>query len=221
MQEEKEQKKEPKRKSFIKKIGAVNLICVSLFVGSLCLSAGAVAMMYRNVHTNSFGEYTTALPWSNKGVSITNVKNGWMDVSDNSWMRMNEITHAPYIQLELAAQSGSGTLFIQFKDDRGRFVGELVGLIYRDGQFEATDRQYYKATGNTALIYGIPQFDKTLTDCAQHFLRHSIDERRKHWIAEVSYIPAGTGYRADHSGRILLGQTTIAKRLDTVAPTQQ
>lgn len=221
MQEENEQQKEPKRKSFIKKIGIMNLVCIGAFAGSLCLSAGAVAMMYRNVHTNSFGEYATDLPWSNEGICISNVKSAWMDVSDNRWMQMNEISHTPYIQIELAATQGSGTVFVQFKDDKGRYVGQPVGLIYRDGQFETTDRLYYKAAGNTALVYGLSNFDKTITNSEQHFLNHCIDERHKHWLAEVSYIPAGAGYSAANSGRIMLGHTTVAKELDTETSQQQ
>lgn len=209
MQEEKAHK----IKRFIKKVGLMNLICIAVFTGSLLISAACVAWMYRNVHTNSFGEYATELPWVGSGITVINIQSGWTDVSDNNWMKMNEITKTPYIQLELAPVQGSGTLFVQFKNEKGHYLGQPVGLVYRDGQFEATDRHYYRASGNAAVVYGYPVFDTSIQSADEQFLSHCIDERQKHWLAEVSFIPSDTSIGAS-SGRIFLGHTTIAKKLD-------
>lgn len=207
MQEEKERQK----KSFLKRIGIFNLICITAFIGSLLVAAAAVAYMYKDVRTHQHGEHSQQLPWVGHEIVISDFQCGWMDVSQNAWMKMNGISKTPFIMLTLGECSGSGTLYIQFKNDKGNNVGSPVTMLYRNGQFENIDRQYYAASGQKAKAYGFPVFSGTnLVSPEDQFLAHCINDRKKPWLVEISYYPtSGTGT----GGRLMLGYTTISKEL--------
>lgn len=206
MQEEKAKQK----KSFIKRIGLLNLICLTAFMGSLLLAAAAVAYMYKDVPTNKHGEHNLDLPWGGQDIVITDIQCAWMDVSANQWMQMNGITKTPFIKLTLGDCTGSGTMYVRFRNDNGQYVGNPVTLVYRNGQFENIDRQYYKTTGKQATVYGFPVFTGTdLISQDDQFLAHCLNTRKKHWQVEVSYYPQA----ATSPGRQLLGYSTISKEL--------
>lgn len=189
-------------------MGIANIVFGSIFVGTLLFAASALVYSYRHVPTHKAGEYGIALPWVGNEVVIEQVRCGWMDLTGDSWMTTNKVSHAPYIYLKLGECQGSGTLYVHFKNEQGQYTGNPVTLVYRNGQFDAIDRKYYKATEKKAQVYAYPPFENTqLISDDDQFLRHSIDDRQKHWLVEVSYIPAGK------NDRTTLGYTTIAKEL--------
>ena len=201
--------KPEKKRNFIKKIGILNLICITLFLGVLLASAGALAYMYRGVSTHQFGEHGKDLPWFGKDLVVTQMQCGWMDVSSNSWMRMNNITRTPYIKLELGECTGSGTLYVRFKSPKGEYTGTVVTMLYRNGQFDNINRNYYVSNGKTAIAYCYPVYDNNIRLVHEQdmFLNHCINEREKHWQAEVSHIPSGA------REQISMGYTTLPKEL--------
>ena len=206
MQEEKPKQK----KSFIKRIGIFNLICITAFIGSLLVAAAAVAYMYRNVPTHKNGEHSLKLPWVGHEMVVSDIHCAWMDVSSNSWMKMNGITKTPFIKLTLGDCVGSGTMYIQFRNDNGQYVGNPVTLVYRNGQFDNIDRQYYKTAGKQAVVYGFPVFTGTnLISQDDQFLAHCLNTRKKPWQVEVSYYPQ----TLTDTGRQMLGYSTVSKEL--------
>ena len=132
-----------------------------------------------------------------------------MDVSANSWMRMNNITRTPYIKLELGDCTGSGTLYVRFKNPKGEYAGTVVTMLYRNGRFDNVNRNYYVSGDKTGIAYCYPVYDNNirLVNEQDLFLNHCINDREKHWQVEVSHIPAGT------REQIHMGYTTIPKEL--------
>lgn len=209
MHEEKTEKTETKM-GLLKKIGVVNLVFITLFVGALLLSAAAVAYMYRNIPTHNNGEHMKELPWKGEDVIIREAEFGWADVSDNDWMVMNGIKHTPFVSLNIEGTTGSGTLYIRFLNSDGYYTGPATTVQYKDGTFETIDRRYYHASGTQATAYAYPVFTGTnIISANDQFIQHFNDERSKHWQAEISYLPANS----DSKRPIPLGYSTIQKKL--------
>lgn len=209
MQEEKAKKKE----GLLKKIGIFNLICITLFVGALLLSAAYVAYSYRHIPTHENGEHQVELPWVGENLIIRSAEFGWVNVKGNEWMAMKGITHTPFVKVNIDGTTGSGTLYIQFINSQGHYVGQPTTIVYRDGTFETIDRKYYHATGTEATAYAFPVFLNThIVSANDQFITHFNDKRSPLWRVEISYLPADS---ADNKP-LFLGYSTIQKKLYSV-----
>ena len=209
MQEEKTEKEE-KKKSLLKKIGILNLIFMTLFVGALLCSAAVVAYMYRNIPTHTNGEHMTELPWTGEGIVIRHVECGWADVSNQEWMVMQGVTRTPFVKMNIDGSTGSGTLYIKFRNSDGYYCGVVTAIQYKNGVFETIDRKYYQASDTQATAYAVSVFEGTsVISETDQFLQHFNNARSKHWKVEISYLPENSDSKKPYP----LGYSTIQKEL--------
>lgn len=205
-----QEKNTEKKKGLLKKIGILNLIFITLFAGSLLAGAAVVAYMYRNIPTHTNGEHMKELPWTGNEIVIRNIECGWADVSEREWMVMKGVTHTPFVNINIDGSTGSGTLYVKFRNSDGYYCGEVSAIQYRNGVFENIDRQYYQASGTQATAYAVNVFKGTnIVSETGQFLQHFNNARSKHWKVEISYLPENSDSKKPYP----LGYSTIKKEL--------
>ncbi|MDO4750995.1 MAG: hypothetical protein Q4A24_02705 [Akkermansia sp.] len=204
MQEEKEEKKGivTRMIAYIRKCGILNIACSGLFLLFLMSAAGVFLYLHRNTPTNKWGERETAFPWQGEGIRINSLQRGWKSANENKWMKERGITDFPFAEINLGECNGNGTVFVQFVTPEGHTSGKPVSILYRNGNFIATDDPFCKAEGKQAFVYGYPGY----TDPHQLIL-HCMDEDKPHWQVHISHSPETTGARKLHN----LGFATVPK----------
>lgn len=161
------------------------------------LVVGCVIWGYNRMPNGQHRDLSTALPWENNGLVLSEIEASWCNTAGNE--RMSKRTHLyPRVRLRLGAAPGKGRLDVIFVDSLGTQIGDTHYLRYENGQFRKEDDLIVKAEGDTATCWletGFPSDDM--------FTLHRMNQDEALWRVIVYHRTDGT------SGSVRLGQCSI------------
>lgn len=182
----------------LKKIGLMNLICLTMFAGMVLVVLAAVAYTYRKVPTAHWRESGDKLPLRAVELSIEDFKARWNNAKGNARLELRT-NYYPSATITLGNGNGSGMLMVKFVDKRYEQHGAVIAIPYKDGQFVPQNDFNLKAEGKTAevlLEYGYKDTNE--------YRLHQLTEEEPLWRAQLFQRPAGA------QQTYYLGYTTIS-----------
>lgn len=192
-----EQKAETKV-GLLKKIGIMNLIWWTMFVGIVLVVLVAVAYTYRKVPTAHWRESGDKLPMRAVELSIEDFKASWHNAKGNARLELRT-SYYPSATITLGNGTGRGMLMVKFVDKRHVQHGAVIVIPYRDGQFVPQNDFNLKAEGKTAEVL----LEGGYKDIHEYRL-HQLTEEEPLWRAQLFQRPLGA------QQTYYLGYTTIS-----------
>lgn len=178
---------------------------IGLCIGLLVVIAGFI-LLSTNSHLRSDGEggAHSPFPWRAAGVSIADARAAWIPAAEHPRLKdrpdyLGKIAYFPAARLELGETSGSGRLYVSFRNSVGNRVGNLVVLRYSNGSFEEKREPGIEVSGQKALI----SIESGLEDDAA-LTEQRLREGSPLWTLRVDVHPDGDSFEEQ------LGSTTLA-----------
>lgn len=178
---------------------------IGLCIGLLVVIAGFI-LLSTNSHLRSDGEggAHSPFPWRAAGVSIADARAAWIPAAEHPRLKdrpdyFGKIAYFPAARLELGETSGSGRLYVSFRNSVGNRVGNLVVLRYSNGSFEEKREPGIEVSGQKALI----SIESGLEDDAA-LTEQRLREDSPLWTLRVDVHPDGDSFEEQ------LGSTTLA-----------
>ncbi len=180
-----QEQNESKVPSFAARLGARNIICLSVF-GILMLAAALAWLLpHAALRTATWREADNTLPWKSGSLVVKSLKGHWESSAGNERMMLRTAFY-PVADIELGEAEGSGMLYINFTDSNGRQAGDTISLYYNKGAFNPRDEQNIKAEGNKARVHIETGYDRE-----DEFRLHQLDESSDLWRISLHFRPEG------------------------------
>ncbi len=180
----------------------------------IALIAVAVTAIILNIllalNTNMRGEgrdMHTPFPWQAAGVTIDDVRVGWIPAEDQPLLRrrgnFDSTAYVPAAVINLEEAEGSGRIYASFCNSAGNRYSDLIVLRYRDGSLEEKHDPGIDASGQKAVISiaaGLP----TEADLREMQIRDDL----KLWTLRLEVQPDGQD-RATELGLITIAPAAV------------
>ncbi len=174
-----QEKKAESERSFVKRIGLTNLICMVMFCGMVVVVLGALLYTYRSIPLSDWREYSSELPMSGNGIEIEELQAEWKSSAGNKRLELRT-AYYPQLKIKLGKGNGSGIIFAKFINSRRAEQGAPAAVHYRDGNFLPVNDYNIQAEGKNALII----LEKGFTQ-ADTYKLHQLNENEPLWRVQI------------------------------------
>ncbi len=180
--QEQEASKAPSR---VARLGLWNIFWMVVCAALLLVAALAWLWPYHTLHTSTWREANSTLPWVGPGLTVKEVKGHWESSQGNERMMLRAVYY-PVAEIELGQFQGSGMLYVSFTDGGGHQVGDTISLSYADGAFRPRTDVNIHTEGGKARV-----FIETGYENRSDFDLHMLDEYSPLWRVLIHHRPEG------------------------------